>query len=86
MNLLLRKDVSASQIFRADVKRPEKIAVKAMEINNKVIQFEAEGLLSRVLQHEIDHLNGTLFIDRISGLKRQLLRDDLKKIQQAERP
>lgn len=71
---------------RADVRRPEKIAVKAMTINNKEIQFEAEGLLSRVLQHEIDHLNGTLFIDRISGLKRQLLRDDLKKIQQAERP
>lgn len=71
---------------RADVKRPEKIAVKALGINNKEIQFEAVGLLSRVLQHEIDHLNGTLFIDRISGLKRQLLRDDLKKIQQAERP
>ena len=72
--------------LRADVKRPEKIAVKAVNINNKEIQFEAAGLLSRVLQHEIDHLNGTLFIDRISGLKRQLLRDDLKKIQQAERP
>ncbi len=71
---------------RADVKRPEKIAVKALSINNKEIQFEVDGLLSRVLQHEIDHLNGTLFIDRISGLKRQLLRDELKKIQQAERP
>ena len=71
---------------RADVKRPEKIAVKALSINNKEIQFEAGGLLARVLQHEIDHLNGTLFIDRISGLKRQLLRDELKKIQQAERP
>ncbi len=71
---------------RADVKRPEKIAIKAMKLNNKEIQFEAEGLLSRVLQHEIDHLNGTLFIDRISGLKRQLLRDELKKIQQAGRP
>ena len=72
--------------IRADVKRPEKIAVKAMGINSKEIQFEAEGLLSRVLQHEIDHLNGTLFIDRISGLKRQLLRDELKSIQQADRP
>lgn len=71
---------------RADVKRPEKIAVKAMGINNKEIQFEAAGLLSRVLQHEIDHLNGTLFIDRISGLKRQLLRDELKRIQQADKP
>lgn len=72
--------------LRADVKRPEKIHVKAMNINNQDIQFEASGLLSRVLQHEIDHLNGTLFIDRISGLKRQLLREELKKIQQADRP
>ena len=72
--------------LRADVKRPEKITVEAMNVYNKEIQFEAEGLLSRVLQHEIDHLNGTLFIDRISGLKRQLLRDELKKIQQADRP
>ena len=43
-------------------------------------------LLARVIQHEIDHLNGTLFIDRISGLKRQLLRAELEKIQQADRP
>lgn len=71
---------------RADVKRPEKIAVKAMTINNQEIEFEATGLISRVIQHEIDHLNGTLFIDRVSGLKRQLLRDELKKIQQADRP
>ena len=72
--------------IRADVKRPEKIAVKAVNINNNEIQFEAVGLMARVLQHEIDHLNGTLFIDRISGLKRQLLRDELKKIHQADRP
>lgn len=72
--------------IRADVKRPEKIAVKAVTINKNEIQFEAVGLMSRVLQHEIDHLNGTLFIDRISGLKRQLLRDELKKIHQADRP
>lgn len=72
--------------IRADVKRPEKIAVKAVTINNNEIQFEAVGLMARVLQHEIDHLNGTLFIDRISGLKRQLLRDELKKIHQADRP
>jgi peptide deformylase len=71
---------------RADVKRPEKITVKALTINNYALQFEVTGLISRVLQHEIDHLNGTLFIDRISGLKRQLLRDELTKIQKADRP
>lgn len=72
--------------LRADVKRPEKIVVKAVNIHLENVEFEADGLLARVLQHEIDHLNGTLFIDRISGLKRQLLRPELKKIQQADRP
>ena len=72
--------------LRADVRRPEKIVVKVMNLRSKEIQFEADGLLARVLQHEIDHLNGTLFIDRISGLKRQLLRGELKKLHQADRP
>ena len=71
---------------RADVKRPEKIIVKAMNLKGEEIGIETDGLIARVLQHEIDHLNGTLFIDRISGLKRQLLRGELKKIQQAEHP
>lgn len=72
--------------IRADVKRPEKIIVKAMNLKGEEIGIETDGLIARVLQHEIDHLNGTLFIDRISGLKRQLLRGDLKKIQQTEHP
>lgn len=72
--------------LRADVKRPEKIVVNAVNIHRENVEFEADGLLARVIQHEIDHLNGTLFIDRISGLKRQLLRDELKKIQQAYHP
>lgn len=72
--------------LRADVKRPDKIVVSAMNLRWEHIQIETDGLLSRVLQHEIDHLNGTLFIDRISGLKRQLLRDELRILQQADRP
>jgi peptide deformylase len=72
--------------LRADVRRPEKIVVKVMNLRSKDVEFEADGLLARVLQHEIDHLNGTLFIDRISGLKRQLLRGELKKLHQADRP
>lgn len=72
--------------LRADVKRPEKIIVRAVDLRNQSVEFEADELLARVIQHEIDHLNGTLFIDRISGLKRQLLSDELKKIQKADRP
>ena len=72
--------------LREDVKRPERIVVRAIDLQNQSVEFEADGLLARVLQHEIDHLNGTLFIDRISGLKRQLLSDELKKLQKADRP
>ncbi|MXZ01249.1 peptide deformylase [Candidatus Poribacteria bacterium] len=70
----------------AEVRRPEKVVVDGTDIQGEPIHIEADGLLARVLQHEIDHLNGVLFIDRISGLKRQLLKDELLWIQQAERP
>lgn len=70
----------------AEVKRPERIVVEGIDVQNESVRIETDGLLARVLQHEIDHLNGVLFIDRISGLKRQLLKEELLKIQQAERP
>ena len=70
----------------ADVKRPERIVVDGIDIQGTPIYIEADGLLARVLLHEIDHLNGVLFIDRISGLKRRLLSEELQKIQQTERP
>lgn len=58
--------------FRADVKRSERVIVEALDRNGKPLKFEAEGLLSVIMQHEIDHLKGVLFIDHISALKRQL--------------
>ena len=70
----------------AEVRRPEKIVVTGLDIRGESVHIETDGLLARVLQHEIDHLNGVLFIDRISGLKRQLLKEELLRVQQAERP
>jgi len=70
----------------ADVKRPENIVVGGLDAHGEFVHIEADGLLARVLQHEIDHLNGILFIDRISGLKRRLLSEELQKLQRAERP
>jgi peptide deformylase len=58
--------------FRADVKRSERVVVEALDKSGKPLKIEAEGLLSIIMQHEIDHLKGVLFIDRISALKRQL--------------
>ncbi len=65
--------------FRADVKRTSQILVEGLDREGKPLRFEAEGLLAVVLQHEIDHLNGTLFIDRISSLKRQMYKRYVKK-------
>jgi|SaaInl7_200m_RNA_FD_contig_21_1785129_length_598_multi_9_in_0_out_0_1 peptide deformylase len=65
--------------YRADVKRYDTVTVKAMDIESNPLEFKAEGLFSVILQHEIDHLNGILYIQRISVLKRTLYK---KKIQQ----
>ena len=56
--------------FKANVKRAASVLVEGFDNKEKLLRLEAEGLLAVVLQHEIDHLNGILFIDRISSLKR----------------
>ena len=66
--------------YSAEVKRREKIKVKGVDQDGKPIDIEAEGLLAICLQHEIDHLNGVLFIDHISSLKRSLYKKKLKKM------
>jgi len=58
--------------YRADVKRATEIVVEGLDREGNLITIEAEGFPAIVLQHEIDHLNGTLFIDRLSALKREL--------------
>jgi peptide deformylase len=65
--------------FRADVKRSESISIEGHDREGNPIRLDAEGMLAIVLQHEIDHLNGTLFIERISSLKRQMYKRRIKK-------
>jgi len=65
--------------FRADVKRAANITVEGHDREGKPVRIDAEGLLAIVMQHEIDHLNGTLFIERISSLKRQMYQRRVKK-------
>lgn len=69
---------------RDEVQRPEQITVRFHDVNLEEQEMEAEGLLARVILHEIDHLNGVLFIDRLSAIKRKLLRGRLNKIQRGE--
>lgn len=68
--------------IRESVKRSRSITVQGLDPDGKTIKIEAEGLLSICLQHEIDHLDGILFIDRISRLKRELVKSRLKKLSQ----
>ena len=65
--------------FRADVKRFASIIVEGVDREGSPVKLEAEGMLAIVLQHEIDHLKGKLFIDHISALKRQLYTRRMKK-------
>jgi peptide deformylase len=65
--------------LRADVKRAKSILVEGFDREGKPMRIDAEGYLAIVLQHEIDHLNGILFIDHISALKRELYKRRIKK-------
>ena len=65
--------------YQAEVKRHEKITVRGLNLKGEEVEIEAEGLLAVVLQHEIDHLNGKLFIDRLSKLKRDLYKRKVRK-------
>jgi peptide deformylase len=65
--------------FRSDVKRAARLLVEGVDREGDPLHIEAEGLLAIVLQHEIDHLNGTLFIDHISALKREMYKRRIKK-------
>jgi peptide deformylase len=66
--------------FTAVVKRPERIMVIWQDLDGNPQKREAEGLLARVLCHEVDHLNGILYLDRISVLKRDLIKRKIKKL------
>jgi len=66
----------------ADITRATRVTVQATDLEGKPIEFEAEGLLSRAAQHETDHLNGILFIDRMSSAAKVSLGSKLKRLQQ----
>lgn len=67
----------------ADITRPEHVEVNALNAQGHSLEFKAGGLLSRAIQHEIDHLNGILFIDRMSATVKNELKPDLEQLQHA---
>jgi len=65
----------------AELERPAKVRVGYVDYHGKQQEVEADGLLATCLQHEIDHLNGILFIDHLSALRRNMILKKLKKLQ-----
>ncbi|MBX3549338.1 MAG: peptide deformylase [Xanthobacteraceae bacterium] len=71
--------------FYEEVERPSEVKVRYMDEKGKTHEIEADGLLARALQHEIDHLNGVLFIDHISKLKRDRVTKKFTKVAKASK-
>jgi len=70
----------------AEVTRPEKIRLRYLDYQNEIRELEASGLLATCLQHEIDHLDGILFVDHISSLKRGMILRKLAKAKRSRMP
>ncbi|HEX8281299.1 MAG TPA: peptide deformylase [Chthoniobacterales bacterium] len=67
--------------INADIVRSERVLAKAETLDGERVEIEASGLLARALQHEVDHLNGILFIDRMSSAAKASLSSKLKRLQ-----
>jgi peptide deformylase len=67
--------------IREKVQRSARVKVRAQDVNGEFFEAEGEELLARAMQHEIDHLDGILFIDRLSTLKRDLAKRKIRKLQ-----
>lgn len=66
--------------YMTKIKRAERVYVRGLNREGKTLEVEGRGLLARVLQHEIDHLDGLLFIDRMSPIKREFFKRRYKKL------
>ncbi len=71
--------------YTAIVERPSEVTVKALDREGNEFQLECDDLLAVCIQHEIDHLNGKLFVDYLSPLKRQMVRKKLEKLKKSQR-
>jgi peptide deformylase len=66
--------------IRAEVRRPEEIKATLPQLDGSVLVVETDGLLARALQHEIDHLNGVLFVDRLPAVAKVSMKNRLKRL------
>ena len=71
--------------FNATVVRPARVVVRGLDRQEQTQTMEATGLLARAFQHEIDHLDGTVFVDRLRGIKRDVIVRKIQKLQRLGR-
>ena len=69
--------------FRGTVVRPQFVTIRAQDVTGQSYEMRGEGLLARAFCHEIDHLNATLFIQHLSSLKRQLIKNKIRKLRKS---
>ena len=69
--------------FNATVVRPSRVVIKSLDRMGQPVEREGTGLLARAFQHEMDHLDGTLFVDRLRGIKRDLIVRKIRKLTRA---
>jgi len=70
----------------SEVSRPKAVKVRYLDYQNEIREMDADGYLATCIQHEIDHLNGVLFIDRLSSLKRNIILRKLNKVRKLAAP
>lgn len=75
-----REGCLSIQDIQADVRRPESITAKLPQLDGSVLEIETDGLLARAIQHEVDHLNGVLFIDRLTSVAKLSVKKKLKRL------
>ena len=69
--------------FNATVVRPSRVVVKGLDRGGIEYQRQGDGLFARAVQHEMDHLDGTLFVDRLRGIKRDMILRKIRKLSRA---
>lgn len=70
---LLKEGCMSLEVITAAVRRFQKIKVNALDINGEKLEFEADGFMAKCIQHEVDHLNGIIFIDHLSEIRKSML-------------
>lgn len=70
---LLKEGCMSVAVVTAAVKRYKKIKVKALDINGEVLEFDADGFMAKCIQHEVDHLDGKIFLDHLSSVRKSML-------------